>query len=79
MAYLSETGESASYRVSFADFAVADPDDPNLVVDPDSEVGKPYRGWQEGELDLHIIHTGAGDNAFHVFPDGTTVLLDAGD
>ena len=79
MAYLSETGESASYRVSFADFAISDPDDPNPVVDPDSEVGKPYRGWQEGELDLHFIHTGAGENAFHVFPDGTTVLLDAGD
>ena len=56
-----------------------DPNDPNAIVDPDNEIGKPYRGWQEGELDLHFIATGCGENAFHIFPDGTTMLLDAGD
>jgi len=56
-----------------------DPNDPNAIVDPDHEIGKPYQGWQEGELDLHFIHTGVGENAFHIYPDGTTMLLDAGD
>ncbi len=43
------------------------------------EVGKPYRGWKEGELDLHFIHTGGGESAFYIYPDGTTALVDAGD
>ena len=56
-----------------------DPNDPNAITDPDHEIGKPYVGWKEGELDLHFISTGVGENAFHIFPDGTTMLLDAGD
>ncbi|MBQ4079503.1 MAG: hypothetical protein II596_02360, partial [Thermoguttaceae bacterium] len=56
-----------------------DPNDPNAITDPDHEIGKPYAGWQEGELDLHFIHTGVGENCFHIFPDGTTMLLDTGD
>lgn len=35
--------------------------------------------WQEGMLDIHHINTGRGDAAFAVFPDGTTMLIDAGD
>jgi hypothetical protein len=35
--------------------------------------------WVEGTLDLHHINTGRGDAAFYVFPDGTTMLLDAGE
>ncbi|WP_010136487.1 ComEC/Rec2 family competence protein [Ochrovirga pacifica] len=35
--------------------------------------------WQEGFLDIHHIHTGRGDAAFVVMPDGTTMLIDAGD
>lgn len=30
-------------------------------------------------LDIHQIHTGRGDSALFIFPDGTTLLLDAGD
>ena len=55
------------------------PNDPNAITDPDHEIGKPYVGWKEGELDLHFIHTGVSENTFHILPDGTTVLLDAGD
>ncbi len=55
------------------------PNDPNAITDPDHEIGKPYVGWKEGELDLHFIHTGVGENMFHIFPDGTTMLLDTGD
>ncbi len=35
--------------------------------------------WQEGLLDIHHINTGRGDAAFCIFPDGTTLLVDAGD
>ena len=35
-------------------------------------------GWQEGYLDIHHINNGRGDACFMVFPDGTTLLFDAG-
>lgn len=43
------------------------------------EVGKQLPAWREGYLDLHHINTGHGDAAFYIFPDGTTMLLDAGE
>ncbi len=35
--------------------------------------------WSKGYLDLHQIHTGRGNALYAVFPDGTTMLFDAGD
>ncbi|OYU56573.1 MAG: hypothetical protein CFE25_04900 [Chitinophagaceae bacterium BSSC1] len=35
--------------------------------------------WKEGYLDIHHILTGSGDCAFIIMPDGTTMLVDAGD
>ena len=35
--------------------------------------------WQEGYFDIHEIATGEGDAHFMIFPDGTTLLCDAGD
>ncbi|AYL94403.1 hypothetical protein [Mucilaginibacter celer] len=35
--------------------------------------------WQEGQLDIHFINTGRGNSSFLIFPDGTTMLIDAGD
>lgn len=35
--------------------------------------------WQEGYFDIHHINTGSGNCTVFVFPDGTTMLLDAGD
>jgi len=35
--------------------------------------------WRPGEMEIHFIHTGAGEQTFFVFPDGTTMLLDCGD
>ena len=41
--------------------------------------GEPLPPWTPGTLDIHQINTGRGNAAFLVFPDGTTMLLDAGD
>ena len=30
-----------------------------------------YQGWKPGELDIHFIQTGCGEQTFFVFPDGT--------
>jgi beta-lactamase superfamily II metal-dependent hydrolase len=35
--------------------------------------------WKKGELDIHFINTGRGNSAFFILPDGTTLLVDAGD
>ena len=45
----------------------------------DPEVGLTYRGWREGEMDLHFVFTGCGENTFFQLPDGTTILCDTGD
>lgn len=42
-------------------------------------VGKPLAPWRKGELQVHFIHTGRAESLFFIFPDGTTMLLDAGD
>ncbi|MEP7257631.1 MAG: hypothetical protein ABI687_04575 [Flavitalea sp.] len=41
--------------------------------------GKALPEWKEGFMDLHHINTGRGNAAFYIFPDGTTMLLDAGE
>ena len=48
-------------------------------VSPSGEIGLPYRGWQEGELDIHHIYTGRGESSFFIFPDATSMLIDVGD
>lgn len=35
--------------------------------------------WQPGYLDIHFIHTGQGNSSFIIFPDSTTLLIDAGE
>jgi hypothetical protein len=35
--------------------------------------------WKEGYLDIHHISTGRGNSAYMVMPDGTTMLIDAGE
>lgn len=35
--------------------------------------------WEEGYLDIHAINTGRGECTFMIWPDGTTMLIDAGD
>lgn len=43
------------------------------------EVGKPLPEWSEGILDIYAVNTGRGESTFFIFPDGTTMLLDAGE
>lgn len=43
------------------------------------KVGDVLPAWTAGTLDIHQIVTGRGNANFMMFPDGTTVLLDAGD
>ena len=45
----------------------------------DAGVNETLPKWKAGELDIHFIHTGCGEQTFFVFPDGTTMLLDCGD
>ena len=35
--------------------------------------------WRKGELELHFIHTGRGENCLYRLPDGTTILNDVGE
>ncbi|MBD1423192.1 ComEC/Rec2 family competence protein [Sphingobacterium chuzhouense] len=46
--------------------------------DPQNElIGKTLPDWQEGYLDIHAINTGRGESQLLIFPDGTTMLIDA--
>ncbi len=38
----------------------------------------PLKKWEEGYLDIHHINTGSGNACFIIFPDGTSMLFDAG-
>lgn len=38
-----------------------------------------FPSWNEGELEIHHIYTGCGESVFCIFPDGTNMLIDAGD
>lgn len=42
-------------------------------------VGRPLPGWRQGYLDIHFINNARGEGYFCIFPDGTTMLVDAGD
>jgi len=46
---------------------------------PAGETASEFADWREGWLDIHHISTGRGNAAFIICPDGTTILIDAGD
>ncbi len=43
------------------------------------QIGRELPPWTLGTLDIHQINTGRGNSALLIFPDGTSMLLDAGD
>ncbi|MFN7118034.1 MAG: ComEC/Rec2 family competence protein [Saprospiraceae bacterium] len=51
----------------------------HVAVDLSAQNTTQLPPWQEGFFDLHHISTGRGNAAYLVFPDGTTMLIDAGD
>lgn len=42
-------------------------------------VGDAYPDWSAGYLDIHHISTGRGECMFAILPDGTTMMMDAGE
>ena len=44
-----------------------------------AEHGKTLPAWSEGYLDIHFINSGRGECCFYILPDGTTLLVDAGE
>lgn len=42
-------------------------------------VGKAISPWKPGTLDIHQISTGRGNAGLYILPDGTTLLVDAGE
>ena len=43
----------------------------------DKLIGKTLPDWEEGFLDIHAINTGRGESSLLIFPDGTSMLIDA--
>ena len=41
--------------------------------------GKLATQWKPGHYQVHFIYTGRGESMFHIFPDGTSMLVDCGD
>ena len=41
------------------------------------EVGQVMPAWAEGYMDIHSINCGRGEAFYYIFPDGTTMLVDA--
>jgi beta-lactamase superfamily II metal-dependent hydrolase len=44
-----------------------------------SQLEGTFPRWQAGEMEIHHIYTGRGECVFCIFPDGTNMLIDAGD
>ena len=44
-----------------------------------ADAGETLPAWRPGELELHFIYTGCGENMFYRLPDGTAILNDTGD
>lgn len=43
------------------------------------KVGDTYPDWKDGYMDIHHINTGRGECMFAILPDGTTMVIDAGE
>ncbi len=50
-----------------------------LAAGAQDAVGKPISPWQPGTLDIHQMSTGRGNAGLYILPDGTTLLVDAGE
>ncbi|MGE5570569.1 MAG: ComEC/Rec2 family competence protein [Rhodospirillales bacterium] len=50
-----------------------------LAAAADDVAGREITPWQPGMLEIHQISTGRGNSGLYIFPDGTTMLVDAGE
>jgi hypothetical protein len=50
-----------------------------LIVRAEDAADKPLSAWQPGTLEIHQISSGRGNAGLYIFPDGTTLLVDAGE
>ncbi|MCX6617824.1 MAG: hypothetical protein NTZ98_17215 [Acidobacteria bacterium] len=50
-----------------------------LAAPAQDVAGREMAPWQPGMLDIHQISSGRGNAALYIFPDGTTMLVDAGE
>lgn len=46
---------------------------------PAQKAGSVLPAWEKGYMDIHHVNTGCGECAYIIFPDGTTMLIDAGE
>lgn len=44
-----------------------------------AKVGETLPAWSEGMLDIHAVNTARGECTFFILPDGTTMVVDAGE
>ncbi len=44
-----------------------------------SDPAERLQAWSEGYMDIHCINSGNGECTFFILPDGTTMLVDAGE
>ena len=59
--------------------------EPETPVEPETPTADPASAgkgevlpaWAEGWLDIHSINGGRGESFYYIFPDGTTMLVDA--
>lgn len=49
------------------------------VANAQVKVGDTFQNWSTGFLDIHHISTGKGECMFAIMPDGTTMMIDAGE
>ncbi|MDE1155601.1 MAG: MBL fold metallo-hydrolase [Acidobacteriaceae bacterium] len=49
-----------------------------VALAEDAPLHQPLPAWSEGHFDIHHIDTARGNATLFVFPDGTTMLIDAG-
>ena len=63
----------------FCAFAVSCYIEKPFPDDEEEQMGEQLPSWQKGYLDIHHISTGRGDCTLMILPDGTTMMVDAGD
>lgn len=73
-AWLAESSNRIPRALLAALFAAA-----AMSLHAEDTVNREITPWQPGTMDIHQISTGRGNAGLYIFPDGTTLLVDAGE